>query len=118
MALGIWSRERIVKGQKEGGTTYHAHHDILPQPFTSDPSINLLAPTLHSTHTHPSMRVGYMDPKDVWLSYWKDEHKWKKLWMCAACPPNTALRQHICPPKDPLMFPHRLPFQADTLTLA
>ena len=38
-----------------------------------------------------------MDPKDVWLSYWRGEHKRRELWACAAGPRQTA---HL-PPTDP-----------------
>lgn len=44
--------------------------------------------TLTSTHTHPSMQVGYKDPKDDLHSYWGE----KKItngrnWVYAACLP-------------------------------
>lgn len=37
--------------------------------------------TLTSSHTHPSMQVGYKDPKDDLHSYWgkKKDYKWDKL---------------------------------------
>lgn len=101
---GYW-KESVVGGEKEEVSLILAHANILPQHSTSDPRFNFAALTLQSTHTHPSMRVGYMDPKDVWLSYWKDEHKWRELWMCAACPPKTT---HLSP-TDPVIFLHHMP---------
>ena len=46
-----------------------------------------------SAHTHPSMRVGYMDPKDVWLSYWRGEHKRRDC----GCVPHALARRHPRP---------------------
>ena len=63
--------ERVVEGGK-GGPPVLAGARILPQLHThptSDPRLNPPPLTLRGTLTYPSMRVGYMDPKDVWLSY-------------------------------------------------
>ena len=81
--------------EEHGGT----HTRTSWRPLLTPPS-----PRTHPSraHTHPSMRVGYMDPKDVWLSYWRGEHKWRELWACAAGPRQTA---HL-PPTDPAMSPH------------
>lgn len=41
----------------------------------------------------------------------------KTVDVCCMPPQYSTQSTHLSP-KDPLMFPHHLPFQADTLTLA